>query len=81
MGERMTIVGLRDVSFTDDSGRLVEGRSYYYTAVSDGVDGLLAGKLFVSKQMLGLLSFLPVPGDEVICYYNRRGKVGQFEPA
>ena len=80
MGERITIVGYRDVSFTDDSGRQVDGRSYYYTGVSDNVIGQIAGKLFVSTQLLSTLAYKPLPGDNVIVYYNRYGKVGQFEP-
>lgn len=80
MGERITIVGYRDVSFTDDSGRQVEGRSYYYIGVSDNVIGQVADKLFVSVQKLPTLAYKPLPGDDVIVYYNRYGKVGQFEP-
>lgn len=81
MGEKITIVGYRDVNFTDDSGREVSGRSYYYNAVSDGVEGLISGKLFVSSKLLADLQYRPLPGDDVIVYYNRFGKVGQFEPA
>lgn len=81
MGEKISIVGYRDVSFTDDSGREVSGRSYYYTAVSEGVEGLIAGKLFISRKVLQELQYRPMPGDDVIVYYNRFGKPGQFEPA
>ena len=79
MGEKMTIVGYRDVNFTDDNGREVRGRSYYFNMPSDGVTGELAGKLFISEKLLSELNYRPQPGDEVIAHYNRFGKVGQFE--
>lgn len=79
MGEKVTIVGYRDVSFTDDSGKSINGRSYYYTAVADGVQGVMAGKLFVSSSALSQMSFIPIPGDDVMVYFNRYGKPAGFE--
>ena len=80
MGEKIFIVGYRDVNFKDDSGRAVSGRSYYYT--QDGVDnvvGVLAAKIFVSSSILDKLPVKPVVGDTVIVYYNRFGKPASFE--
>lgn len=79
MGEKVTIVGYRDVSFTDDSGKSINGRSYYFNMVADGVQGLISGKLFVSADALSRMSFKPIPGDDVIVYYNRHGKPAGFE--
>jgi len=79
MGEKMVIVGVRDVSFTDDrTGRVVDGKTFYYTQPRDGVRGVCADKLFVSAQALRDISYEPIPGDEVIAYFNRFGKVASF---
>lgn len=80
MGERMTIVGTRYVSFDDDkTGRKVEGKTFYYNQARDGVDGLVSDKVFVSSQALRDIGYEPKPGDEVYAYFNRYGKVSSFE--
>lgn len=79
MGEKVTIVGFRDVKFTDDNGRQVEGRSYYYTAVADGVQGVMSGKLFVSRNSLNDMPFKPSVGDDVYVFFNRYGKASGFQ--
>lgn len=79
MGEMITIVGYRDVNFTDDSGKQVDGRSYYYTAGADGVVGVTAGKLFVSARNLADMKYKPSVGDEVVVFYNRYGKPSGFQ--
>lgn len=79
MGERMTIVGTRDVSFTDEKTRKqVEGMSFYYTQALDGVKGLSAGKMFMTLDAVSHLEYVPEPGDEVFVYFNRFGKVSSF---
>ena len=79
MGEKILIVGYRDVNFTDDSGRSVQGRSYYYEQEGvNNVTGVLAGKLFVSASVLGSMAEKPEVGDTVMVYYNRFGKPSSF---
>lgn len=79
MGDKMLIVGYRDVSFKDnDSGREVNGKTYFFTCKQDHVVGVMAGKLFCSAQLLADLSYKPEVGDEVMVYYNRYGKVSSF---
>lgn len=79
MGEKVSIVGYRDVSFTDDSGKQIDGRSYYYTATADGVVGVTAGKMFVSANNLRDMKYKPAVGDEVFVFYNRYGKPSGFQ--
>lgn len=82
MGERMSIVGVRDVSFIDEkTGRPVEGKSFYYNQARNGVDGFFAAKVFVSSVALRDVGYMPKPGDEVYVTYNRYGKVSSFELA
>lgn len=79
--EIMKIVGCRSVHFTDDSGRPVDGVSFYYEQEADGVEGVMAGKLFVSEKVLENLTFVPSPGEEVEVYYNKYGKVSDMRKA
>ena len=81
MMEKMEVVGTRSVDFKDDNGRQVSGLSLYYLMQSDGVDGRMAGKMFVSAQRLPGLSYLPKPGDHVMVNYDRYGRPVEFSPA
>ena len=78
--EKIEIVGLRDVNFTDDSGRVVDGTSVYYLTAVDDVQGKMSGKLFVSRERRKQLSFFPTVGDTVMVIYDRRGKAIDFQP-
>lgn len=77
--DKMKIVGMRGVSFKDDSGRLVDGTSFFYLMDADGVAGQMAGKFFVSNQKRAGMDYVPSVGDEVWTYYNRYGKPNRFE--
>lgn len=79
MGEKIMIVGYRDVDFTDDSQRRVMGRTYYFTQEGGtGVVGVTAGKAFINDRAMKDSDFLPVVGDECLVYFNRYGKVAGF---
>lgn len=77
--DKMKIVGIRGVSFKDDSGRQVDGTSFYYLMDADGVAGQLAGKFFLSHQKCDRMDYVPNVGDEVWVYYDRYGKPNRFE--
>lgn len=78
--EKMKIVGMRGVDFTDDSGRQVVGTSYFYVQDDvDGVIGQLAGKLFISDRKRDAMDYLPAAGDVVWVFYDRYGKPSKFE--
>ena len=77
--EKLEIVGLRDVKFTDDNGRTVDGISVYYLIDADGVTGKMAGKLFVSRDRVKNMGFFPVVGDTVEVSYDRFGKASGFK--
>lgn len=79
--EIMTIVGKRDVSFTDQkTGSLVEGVSFYFTMEADGVDGLMAGKLYLTLDRIKRLERIPKVGEKVAVSYDRYGKPSEFKP-
>lgn len=76
--EVVEVVGLRDVNFTDDNGRYVDGTSVFYLMTADGVEGKMAGKLFVSRERRKQFSFFPAVGDTVAVSYDRHGKPTEF---
>lgn len=78
--EKIEIVGLRDVNFTDDNGRMVDGTSVFYLTTADGVQGKMSGKLFVSRERRKQLSFFPSVGDTAAVFYDRYGKATDFQP-
>lgn len=84
MGEKLTIVGIREVNYTSKkTGKPVVGTEFYYTQhpLQSGVDGLVAGKLFVGANALSGFSFIPSVGDDVFVFYNRFGSVSGFSAA
>ncbi|MDY3692472.1 MAG: hypothetical protein SO072_10955 [Dysosmobacter sp.] len=78
--EVIEVVGMRDVNFTDDNGRKVEGTSVFYLIQADGVVGKMAGKLFVSKDRRSGMDYFPAVGEKVAVNYDRYGKPSQFKP-
>ena len=78
--EIIEVVGLREVKFTDDKGRTVDGTSIYFLMAANGVDGKMTGKLFVSGDRKKQMSYFPLIGDEVAVSYDRFGKPADFKP-
>ena len=77
--DKIEIVGLRGVSFKDDSGRQVDGISFFFLMDADGVTGRMAGKFFLSSQKRDGMDYVPDVGDHVWVYYDRYGKPSRFE--
>lgn len=75
--EIMTIVGMRYVDFKDDSGKQVSGYSLYYTMKADRVEGVIAGKLFISDdRAAGMV--MPEVGQTYEVFYDRYGRPNKF---
>ena len=77
--EIVEIVGYREVDFTDERGKQVVGRSYYYVAPSEGVVGKNIGKLWIPRNRIGSFKWLPMPGDTVNVLIGFGGRVNGFE--
>ena len=77
--DKLKIVGLRGVSFKDDSNRQVDGTSFFYLMDADGVAGQMAGKFFLSDQKRDGMDYVPDVGDVVWVYYDRYGKPARSE--
>lgn len=79
--EVMTFVGRRFVNFTDDKGKQITGWSLFYTMPSDGVEGLMSGKMFISEDKVTQNNIqLPKPGEKCEVYYDRYGRPQSFNP-
>lgn len=73
----MEIIGKRPSGFTTKDGTNIEGVTMYLAEVmhSPGAEGKSAERVFLSKQKLASLDFIPAVGMEVDVFYNRFGKV------
>ena len=80
--KRITIVGTKDVNFTDQqTGRVIAGRSYFFTEEVPRTQGLQTGKLFLSADRLAQLGgCVPNVGETVKVCYDQYGRVDEFFP-
>lgn len=71
------IVGVVDVNFTTNDGKIVTGKSVYFTEplTPDRGEGRFAGKLFFSTAKLAALNYSPAVGQVVNFLYDRAGRV------
>lgn len=74
------IIGIKDTSFTSQEGKQIDGVNYFYTMRDEKVQGLMAGKLFITSDNLPTFSIQPELGQEVQVVYNRFGKPDDFLP-
>lgn len=79
----MKVLTVRDVSFTDDSGKQVSGQQLWLTAmIADPAwrDGFEVLKLWISNGSIleGIVSSLH-SGDRIMVEFNRRGKPQSIE--
>ena len=70
----MTIAGAKNTSFKTQDGKIIEGVTLYTLEEADGVIGKKADKAFIPAR-LGYTAQDFRPGDEIILYYNKYGKV------
>ena len=70
------VVGLKKVSFSGKDGNRIEGVNLYYTAENQSnVEGLEAGKIFISNQKCLDLGLSKIDSGSYELFYNRFGKV------
>ena len=68
------VVGVKKTSFTTkDTKETINGYNIYYSYPAIGVEGLATDRFFISLNKAG--EWQPMPGDEILIYYNRFGKV------
>lgn len=78
--DTIKIIGMKDTSFTAQDGKQINGMNYFYTMRDDKVQGLMAGKLFISLDNLTAFTVQPELGQDVQVVYNRFGKAEDFLP-
>lgn len=79
--DTIKIIGIKDTSFTSQEGKQINGVNYFYTMRDNNVQGLMAGKLFISLDNLAGFTVQPQLGQDVQVVYNRFGKPEDFLPA
>lgn len=74
------VVGVRRTDFEPKDGSPVRGFSVYVTHEEEGVDGLVAERLFMSDARIGrnMPGWIPKVGDQFSFSYNRYGKPDEF---
>lgn len=77
--EKITIVGIRNVDFTDQSGKAIKGLSLFYTMEDDNTMGVMTGKMFLSDKKISSLDYIPKAGDVVYVNYDRYGRPSAFQ--
>lgn len=75
--EIINVVGKRRVDFVDDKGKCVVGTTLYYTMKSDGVEGVMSAKMFISDEKASQVPLPPV-GTTVEVSYDRYGRASKF---
>jgi len=74
-----TLVGFRELDFTDDKGNSVKGTQLHTTYSEDGVTGKACGKTFIRA---GSMELPPLTvGMALDITYNRKGKVTSVKAA
>ena len=73
--EERTVIGSREVQFTDNTGRTVSGVTLYVEWEDEKVRGKCAERLFVSDKLIHDAGFIPDLGDTFKVVYNRYGKI------
>lgn len=69
--EECTVIGIRFLSYTNNSGRQVNGYRLYYTYPSRDVDGLACDVAWLP----GDSKSLPHIGESITLHYNKYGRV------
>ena len=71
------IIGFEHKSFTTKEGDTIEGTSIYITdkIPPQRGEGCTADRIFLSKNKLNDLSFVPAVGMDIEVLYNKYGKV------
>lgn len=72
-------IGKGNVDFTDRSGNVVKGISFYVISETSNVEGYKAERFFVSSTALSNMKYLPSVNDEFDIVFNRYGKIAEFK--
>lgn len=70
---KVCLVGKRLVDFTAEDGRRVCGASLYIGYDSDGVEGMVVDKVFVSSELVSAKDL--TVGADINIEFNNRGRV------
>lgn len=75
----MTIIGVREVNFTNNEGNLITGFRAWYTETDAHVEGYKADSLFISFAVSNRCNYTPHVGDEIEVYYDKNGRIKSIQ--
>lgn len=80
MDERK-VAGVEYMEFTGRDGETVSGMTVHTTEKIDAKrgQGERTDHFFLSKKKLSTLDFTPAPGQRIVVFYNRYGKVASLK--
>lgn len=73
----LNVIGFQRISYTNQSGRLINGLRIYGTFDDDRITGSGAREVYLS----GLDVSAPGIGDDIIVLYDQRGRASGWIPA
>lgn len=73
------IIGVKPKQFTTNDGVLIHGWFVWYSESRNGVDGVVADRVFVSDRVSNDSNFIPHVGDKVLSFaYDKFGKLSRI---
>ncbi len=76
----MKVIGIEKVEGTSKEGRPYGGYKFYGTYESQRVEGVKPTSEYISDRIVADNGgIIPDIGDELVCTYNKFGKVGDYK--
>lgn len=75
----MTIIGMREVNFTNNEGNLITGFRVWFTETDAHVEGFKADSAFISFATSNRNNYTPHVGDEIEIYYDKNGRIKSIQ--
>lgn len=81
MKEKFVVFACRELDFTDESGKKIQGLSIYMgqPTTEKGWKGMSCEKFFIRKDSPAYPMHFPVSGSEIVVEFNRFGKITSIE--
>ena len=75
------VIGVVYTNFTARDGTTIEGQTLHTTEPISAERGIgeSGDRFFLSKAKLSTLDFTPAPGQRIVVFYNRYGKVASLK--
>lgn len=79
--EIYTLVGMRNVDYTNKNGKHVQGWNLYFTYEDPRIAGVGVEDVYIGKRYFDSLSFVPELGHSCQLVYNKFGDLSDIVKA